>query len=61
MKDKAYIIRRIVDGNHLVVSERELKDVLIREHWTGTNFVKDFELVGEDKSNDVDMEELFGK
>lgn len=57
---KIYIVKRIKDKAYLTIGERELNDVLKREAWDGSQFVKQFELVGEDKSGDVDMEKLFG-
>lgn len=57
---KTYIVKRLKDKNYLAISESELSSVLNRETWNGSKFDKDFELVGEDKSSDVDMEALFG-
>jgi hypothetical protein len=44
---------------YLNISEQEKQAVLNRETWNGSGFVKDFELIGEEKNNDEEMAKLF--
>ena len=56
---KTYIVKRKKDGMYLNISETEIINVLNRETWNGSGFVKDFELIGEEKNNDEEMAKLF--
>jgi len=56
---KTYIVKRKKDGMYLNISEQEKQAVLNRETWNGSGFVKDFELIAEDKNNDEEMAKLF--
>jgi hypothetical protein len=57
---KNYIVKRIKDGQFLLISERDLKITLNTQTWeNGKGFVKQFELIGEEKDRSEEMKELF--
>lgn len=57
---KTFIVKRLKDGIYLTISDRDIQTTLDTVVFDGVSFVKQFELVGEDKSGNVDMEALFG-
>jgi len=55
---KNYIVKRI-DGQFLVISERDIDSTMGTEKWDGTRFVKQFTLIGEEKDRSGEMAALF--
>lgn len=58
---RTFIVKRLKDGVFLPISERDIAMTLATETFDGFGLKKQFELVGEDKGIDDDMERLFGK
>lgn len=57
---KTFIVKRLKDGQYLQISERDIKTTLETVSWQKGIFVKQFELVAEEKDRSQEMKELFG-
>lgn len=57
---KTFIVKRLKDGAFLPISERDINATLAQQTFDGVTFINQFELIGEDKGIDEDMERLFG-